>query len=151
MNTFTESQYFRQPWLWIIMGFSVLIFVGSLLAINAWDKPISWLSTIPLLLIVGLLYVWRLDTRIDSEGIHYQVFPIFPWRTILWNAVQSVSVREYGFVGYGIRWGFEGWVYNVAGNKGLRVVYPNGRQITIGTQHPDELKQFLDQQRFLSS
>lgn len=149
MNTFTESQRFRQWWIWVITGFCGLIFVASLSAADAWSIPTSPFGAIPLLLLILLLLVWRLNTRLDSDGIHYRVFPVLPWRTIPWNTVQSISVREYGFVGYGIRWSFDGWVYNIAGNKGLRIVYPSGRQITIGAQRPDELQYFLDQQNIL--
>lgn len=151
MNTFNESQRFRQPWVWIIMSFVILILLGSLTAVDAWAKPASWLSVIPMILIVLVLYVWRLDTRLDSAGIHYRVFPFLPWRTISWNAVKSATVRQYEFVGYGIRWGFDGWVYNVAGHKGLRIVFPDRRQITIGTQLPDELQQFLNRQHVLQN
>ncbi|MBD2752305.1 hypothetical protein [Spirosoma validum] len=146
MDTFTESQRFRQGWVWIILGFITLILVGSLYAADTWNDPMLLIEFIPPLLISLLLYSWRLDTRLDSEGIHYRIFPILSWRTISWNTVQSVSVSEYSFVGYGIRWGFAGWVYNIAGNKGLRIIRPNGRQITIGTQRPDELQHFLDRQ-----
>ncbi|CAN5275799.1 hypothetical protein BH09BAC4_BH09BAC4_49940 [soil metagenome] len=145
METFTETQRFRQGWVWLIMGFSVLIFLGSLSTVDAWNKPIAWLSTMPLLLIVGLLYAWQLDTQLDSEGIHYRIFPIFPWRTIPWRVIQSTSVVQYSYVGYGIRWGFEGWVYNVAGDKGIRVLFDANRRITIGTQRSDEVQHFLDQ------
>ncbi len=69
-----------------------------------------------------LLYMWRLDTRLDSAGVHYRVFPVFSWRTIPWDRIKSASVSQYGFVGYGIRWDFNGWIYNIAGDKGLRLI-----------------------------
>ena len=143
MNTFTETQHFRQWWVWVFMGFSVLIFVGSLLSVGAYENSIGWLGTIPMLLIVWLMYIWRLDTRLDSDSVHYRIYPLLRWRMIPWNTIRSVCVVEYGFVGYGIRWGSEGWIYNVAGNKGLRVVFLDNRKITIGTQRPDELQTFL--------
>ncbi|UFH53139.1 hypothetical protein [Spirosoma sp. KNUC1025] len=140
MNTFTESQRFRQGWVWLFVAFSALITLGALLS-----DPVTWHVVIPFVFIVVLLYVWRLDTRLDAEGIHYRVFPILPWRTIPWSAIQLASVRVYGFVGYGIRWGLEGWVYNVAGRKGLHINYLNGHHITIGTQRPEEIQHFLEQ------
>ena len=141
MNTFSESQRFRQWWLWV--GLAVVNFI---LLLDLQADPTSWNGLVIGVLVALLFYIWRLDTRLDAKGIHYRVFPILPWRTISWKSVQSVSVRIYAFVGYGIRWGFEGWVYNIAGNKGLRIIYANGRRITIGTQRPDELQHFLDQQ-----
>lgn len=102
-----------------------------------------WMLLVPSLLIVPLLYYWRLDTRLDAAGVHYRVFPLFSWRTTSWADIKSVSVDTYGFVGYGIRIGFDGWVYNVAGQKGLRVVRKDKPKFTLGTQKPDELQTFL--------
>ncbi|GAB4026603.1 hypothetical protein [Spirosoma koreense] len=142
MNVFSESQRFRQWWLWIFLAVVTGITVSG-----AYVDPTAWFGIVVALLIDLLFYVWRLDTRLDEAGIHYRVFPILPWRTIAWSRVRAVSVCSYGFIGYGIRLGFDGWVYNVAGNKGLRIVFTDNHRITIGTQRPDELQHFLDQQQ----
>ena len=144
MNTFTESQRFRQWWIWAILGFVVLSTTSALLTTDARKIPTAWGGIIVALLVVLLIYVWRLDTRLDNEGIHYRVFPILPWRTILWNDIQSVSVSKYGFAGYGIRLGLKGWIYNVAGDKGLVIKRKNNSYLTIGTQRPLDVQAFLD-------
>lgn len=141
MTMFTESQRFRQWWLWI-----GLLFLNLIMVLGLWNNPSTWSGVVIGLLLAWLFYAWQLDTRIDSVGIHYRIFPVLPWRTIPWDSVKSVSVCQYSFVGYGIRWNFDGWVYNVAGDRGLRILYPDGRQITIGTQRPSDLQYFLDQQ-----
>lgn len=146
MATFTESQRFRQKWVWILMGFISLIVIGSLSVAGEWNDPGIWSGIVVLIGIIILLYVWRLDTRLDSTGVHYRVFPVFAWRTIPWSRVKSALVCQYDFVGYGIRWDFNGWIYNIVGDKGMRVVLTNGRRITIGTQRPEEIQHFLDQQ-----
>ncbi|WP_020599142.1 hypothetical protein [Spirosoma panaciterrae] len=143
MNAFTESQRFQQWWLWTLMGAVFLITTVPLLTTHAGAEPFAWGGPIITLLVAFLLYSWRLDTRIDDEGVHYKVFPVFSWRTIPWTEIKSASVTKYGFVGYGIRLGFDGWVYNVAGNKGLRIVKQRNTIITIGTQRPDELETYL--------
>ncbi|WP_461090916.1 hypothetical protein [Spirosoma gilvum] len=38
-----------------------------------------------------LIYTWRLDTRIDEQGVHYKEVPLFSWRTIPWTDIESVS------------------------------------------------------------
>ncbi len=143
MPPFTETQRFRQWWLWLILGTSVVVTVGYLWIARFSNNPVEWFLLIPMLLVCVLLFYWRLDTRLDTAGIHYRVFPLFSWRTIHWKDVQSVSVSTYGFVGYGIRLGFDGWVYNIAGNKGLRIVRKNKANLTIGTQRPDQMQAFL--------
>lgn len=147
METFTETQRFRQGWVWAIMGLSVLIFVTSLSTIDAWTTPAGWVSSVPMLAIAGLMYVWRLDTRYDAQGVRYRVWPFMTWRTIRWSEIRRASVSQYDYVGYGIRWNFGegGWVYNVAGNQGLRILTTAGKRIVMGTQRPDELRTFLDQ------
>ncbi len=97
---------------------------------------------IPVLL-VWSFYITRLDTRIDAAGIHYRFFPLMRWRHIPWSKIRRVAVQTYPFVGYGIRWDFECWYYNVAGQQGFRVDRTKGGPIVIGTQRPDQLRQFL--------
>ncbi|MBN8825121.1 MULTISPECIES: hypothetical protein [unclassified Spirosoma] len=143
MDTFTESQRFRQWWIWIVMVAALLITTVPLVTTDAGKEPFAWGGPVITLLVMLLLYVWRLDTRIDDQGIHYQVFPVFTWRTIPWAHITSASIATYGFVGYGIRLGFDGWVYNIAGNKGVRITKKGNTIITIGTQRPDELEAFL--------
>ena len=150
MPTFTESQRFRQWWLWLIMSMVVVITVTSLFINDSWRKPFEILGLVVLALILLLFYYWRLDTRLDAEGIHYRVFPVFAWRTIPWDTIQSITVNSFGFIGYGIRLGVDGWVYNVSGNKGMRIVRKNKSILTIGTQQPDELQAFLAKSSVLS-
>jgi hypothetical protein len=145
METFTETQRFRQWWLWALMGASFLIVTVPLVTTEAGEAPPAWGGVLVIALVSLLLYVWRLDTRLDAQGIHYRVFPVLPWRTITWSSIKSMSVEKYGFVGYGIRLGFDGWVYNIAGNQGLRIVRAKNQVITLGTQRPDELRAFLQQ------
>ncbi len=143
MSGFVESQRFRQWWFWAIMGLSLLLYVVPLTAIDAWTTPVSWFGTASLAGVFWLVYVWRLDTRCDAQGIYYRVWPFMHWRTIRWADVATATVTKYGFVGYGIRWNFGEWVYNVAGSQGLRIITTNGKRVLIGTQRPDDLRAFL--------
>ncbi|WP_080055628.1 hypothetical protein [Spirosoma aerolatum] len=149
MNAFTESQRFHQWWIWTLLVAALLITTVPLLLTDAGKEPFAWGGPIVTLLVILLIYVWRLDTKIDEQGIHYQVFPVFTWRTIPWTSIQSATVTHYGWVGYGIRLGFDGWVYNIAGSKGLRITKKGNTIITIGTQRPDELQAFLISQQSL--
>ncbi len=138
MNIFTETQKFRQWWLWLI-----LILITIPVIITLVKAPASWPFALVLAGLFSLFWFWRMDTRCDEEGVHYRVFPFMDWRTILWVDMATASVTTYGFVGYGIRWNFGEWVYNVAGNQGLRIKTTTGKRILIGTQQPDEFRTFL--------
>lgn len=145
MNTFTETQQFRQWWVWIILGF-IAVMMGIILL----TEPTAWPHTLVMAGVTALLYFWRLDTRFDAEGVHYRVLPLTGWRTMLWANIIKATVTDYGFMGYGIRWNFGEWVYNVAGNQGVRIETSTGKRILIGTQRPDELRAFLQQNPVLS-
>ncbi|MHC4338483.1 MAG: hypothetical protein ACYSTG_11155 [Planctomycetota bacterium] len=54
-------------------------------------------------------------------------------------------IREYG--GWGIRYSFRkgiGRAYNMSGNKGVQLVFKNGKKLLIGSQKPDELAQAIN-------
>ncbi len=138
MISFTETQQFRQRWLWGIISASILIGIAGLLIDSS-----AWPVIVIVLVLPLLMWVYRLDTRFDQEGVHYKVFPLFGWRTIRWINITKATVTTYEFVGYGVRWNFGEWVYNVNGNQGLRLETSNGKRILIGTQKPDEVRAFL--------
>lgn len=151
-TTFTETQRFSQWWLWILIGgITALIGYGFvqqvLLGTPFGDKPMSDIGlTIFTTVMIGFLIFFasmRLRTRIDGEGIQMRYTP-FIKRKYKWSEIQSVEVLQYGFVGYGIRYGSKhGIVYNVNGNKGLAIKLKSGKQFVIGTQRPEELQVFL--------
>ncbi|CCH52372.1 hypothetical protein BN8_01369 [Fibrisoma limi BUZ 3] len=142
MQAFTETQRFRQWWIWALLLFSLVAMVMALLK----DPSVGlWLPFILVVGAVGLIASMRLDTRVDEQGVHYRFFSVIPWRMVPWSAIKTADVRSYGFIGYGIRWIFDGWAYNIAGNKGLMIDKADGRKLLIGTQRPDELQQFIQQ------
>jgi len=102
-----------------------------------------WLSWLTILLAILLLLTCRLDTRYDEVSIRYRFWPFLRWRTIDWADVSMATVTQYDFVGYGVRWNFGEWVYNIAGNQGLRIETATGKRVLLGTQRPDELRAFL--------
>jgi len=142
MQAFTETQRFRQWWIWALLIFALIVMVMALLKDSSAGV---WLPFILVVGAVGLIASLRLDTRVDARGVHYRFFPLIPWRSLPWSAIASADVQTYGFIGYGIRWIFDGWAYNVAGHKGLMLVKTDGRKLLIGTQRPAELEQFMQQ------
>jgi TATA-box binding protein (TBP) (component of TFIID and TFIIIB) len=50
---------------------------------------------------------------------------------------------EYG--GWGIRCGWHGKkVYNISGNRGVQLVFKNGKRLLIGSQKPDDFANALN-------
>src|ERR1700743_1140031 len=96
-SLFSESQRFRQRWLWIlILATLVGTIIGALrTSIDKNGADIIWSLRIMLLVIIGF-WVLGLDTRIDKDGIYYRFFPILiRERVIVWSDVTKIYVREY--------------------------------------------------------
>lgn len=146
---FEEKQRFTQWWLWLILVPIILLSVF-------WDyettfkDPVSILiAFIPLILLVGLLLLFRLKTKITETGINLSFIPFIINKWILWEDITAAYVRvykpirEYG--GWGLRFGLKGTAYNVKGNNGLQLILKNGKKILIGTQKPNDIQRVLNQ------
>ncbi|HEU4719164.1 MAG TPA: hypothetical protein VFU15_15075 [Bacteroidia bacterium] len=161
MITFSETQRFRQWWIWlslaameayIIYGFVQQIVLGHPFGSRpAPDWALYILICVPSLF-VGLAVSLRLETKINGDGVFLRYKPfINTTRAFLWKDVGSAFVRQYRpiaeYGGWGIRGNFYGrWngkAYSVSGNMGLQLVMKNGKKILIGTCNAEELKAVL--------
>jgi hypothetical protein len=167
MKVFKEEQSFTQTWMIIIF---IIALVGPLcvgiygiiqqifLKQPFGDKPMSdvglLIFTFVMLLFSVLIFVCRLSTRIDENGIHYQFFPFhFSLQTIAWSQLEVAKVRTYlpisEYGGWGFRSGFfgnkaKGSAYNVSGDIGIQLKFKNGKKLLIGTQKQEEAKSVLE-------
>lgn len=152
---YEESQQFKQWWLWLMLLAVLMIPVYGLYQQVYLNQPFGnnpapdWFLF--LMLLLTLLLVWlfitaKLHTKIDQHGISMRFFP-FTTKYYPADQVTSLSVINYGFVGgWGIRlWTSHGTVYNVSGNKGLKIKLKNGKSLIIGTNQPAALELFIKQ------
>lgn len=98
--------------------------------------------------IVALFIVLKLETEVRSDGLYVRYFPfhfkykkINPGDLTEFCARQYSPLREYG--GWGIKFGKGGKAYNVKGDRGLQLVFNNGKRLLIGSQKADELEQAM--------
>lgn len=158
---FSEHQYFRQIWLWalivgvnglIIFGVVSQVFFGETFGANPASSIELILVTSGALLLTVLFAFVRLDTAIEKDGVYYRFFP-FQWhyKQISWDRISKSFVRQYNpiteYGGWGFRIGLfgKGRAFNVSGNKGLQLIYDNGKKILLGTKRPQEIVQVLKQ------
>lgn len=151
---FTETQRFRQVWLWlIILAVDILIIAGifSEMQKTKSDARATLIvaATVASLTVV-LFLILRLDTKITAEGISYRFYPFqFKFKVIKWEEIASAHVRTYKplgeYGGWGVRFGLRGMgmAYNVSGSQGLQLQLTNGKKILLGTQRPEEIAQVL--------
>ena len=94
----------------------------------------------------GFFWMNELRTHISNKGISIQFFP-YTSKTIAWEEISHCRVMPYGFVGgWGVRlWTQYGTVYNVRSGQGLFIQLKNKEKCLVGTQRPEELKQWLNE------
>ena len=164
MKVFKEEQRFRQVWLMVLLGFSLLVPVG--LIINEYIKDNTSMTTneflgslIGIIASVLLIFIFKLSTRIDEKGIHYQFFPFhFSMKTLLWSEITKAEVRTYDpigeYGGWGLRYSFnkkKGNAVNVSGDIGIQLTLKNGKKLLIGTQNKEAVSRVLKTYNLIQS
>lgn len=147
---FTETQKFKQWWIWLLL---IAFSAGSLFTLYyqiAFEKPVGdnpmsdvglLFVTILMILLNVLFYSFKLETRIDEEGIHVRFFPFhLKFRSYRWSDMTGCYVRQYSPIGEYGGWGIKGWksdrAFNVSGNLGIQITFSDGRKLLIGTNSP---------------
>ncbi|MFN0730144.1 hypothetical protein [Polaribacter gochangensis] len=158
MRIFKEEQRFTQSWLIVLIAISML--VPIFIIIKEFSKENSTMSMnefILLLLFMPLcvlpIFFFKLKTRIDEKGIHFQFFPFhFKAKTIAWSELKTANTRKYFAIteygGWGLKTSFlsrkkKGIAYSVSGDLGIQLQLKNGKKILIGTQLLDEVNSVL--------
>ena len=158
MRIFKEEQRFTQTWLIVLITISML--VPIIIIIKEFSKENTTMSMNEFLFSIILMplcalpiFFFKLKTRIDEKGIHYQFFPFhFSARSIAWSELKSAETRKYDAIteygGWGLKGGFfwrksKGVAYNVSGDIGIQLEYKNGKKILIGTQLLNDVNSVL--------
>ncbi|HMF71234.1 MAG TPA: hypothetical protein VK616_07145 [Flavitalea sp.] len=158
---FVERQRFNQIWhlILIIAINGLLLFACYKQIIKGERFGMNSLSNIGLVVLTILCFIISvlilkfliLETKITNEGVFVRFYPFhrkfihYPWKIISQAFITSYHpMREYG--GWGLRYKpFKAAkAYNVSGNKGLQLVFVNGRKLLIGTQKEHELQGVLE-------
>lgn len=154
---FSETQRFRQWWLWILLiGWDVFTLYGVYKqVINGHPFGNKSASNTALLIITGislfttiLFMAIRLETQIKKDGVYVKFFPLhLKYRHYFWSGLSKCYVRKYSplgeFGGWGLRYGATGKAYNISGNQGLQLEFANNKKLLIGTKKPIELAEAL--------
>lgn len=154
---FQEKQHFRQWWLWLILiGFPAYsIYSGWQQYLNAGSVGKVLLVNGGELLVLGIIITFilsiRLETIIREDGIYVRFFPFhLKFKHFQWSALRKAYVRQYSplgeYGGWGLRWGIfgSGTAYNISGNKGLQLVFQQGKKLLIGSQKTEECQRILE-------
>ena len=99
--------------------------------------------------IAVLFLLLKLETEVRPDGLYIRFFPAhihfkrFGAEDLSeYYAREYKPLREYG--GWGIRCSLKkGKAYNVSGNKGVQLVFKNGKRLLIGSQRAEELEEAI--------
>jgi Family of unknown function (DUF6141) len=152
---FDETQKFSQTLIWIILFIALGIsFVSLYLLVTSFMDgtlqipAITFVAfLIPFLIVPIIMYIIysaKLETNVEEDGLIYRFFPLIrSSKKILWEDIEKMEIITYrpllDYGGYGIRWGTKGKAINVSGDKGLQIIFKDGKKLLIGTNKPDEL------------
>jgi hypothetical protein len=148
---FEEEQSFRQTWIWgLMLGVLVLLLGCFALVVFEAPREEGFLSAagglgMGVALVIGVIWLFyrmKLSVRVDRECLHVR---FWPWvkkdirleEIAQWDARSYRPILEYG--GWGVRCSWKGMAYNVSGNRGVQLVFTNGKRLLIGSQRPEEL------------
>jgi hypothetical protein len=157
---FREEQRFALWLRWLMalsMALVMLLSILPLTKIPPEQRPPEMLPIILLIvagvfapIIIALLFwLLKLETEVRPDGLYVRYFPFHihfrkftPDDLIEYYARQYKPIREYG--GWGVRCSFrKGKAYNVSGNKGVQLVFKNGKRLLIGSQRAEELEEAI--------
>jgi hypothetical protein len=158
---YREQQRFTLLLRWLVytsMGLAMLLSILSLREMSSGQglpgaKEILSAVLVGLgvpIAIVVLFLILRLETEVRSDGLYVRYYPFHisfrkfsPDDLSECHARQYRPIREFG--GWGIRCGLfgKGKAYNVSGNKGVQLVFKNGKRLLIGSQKAEEFEEAL--------
>ncbi|MDJ1469741.1 hypothetical protein [Xanthocytophaga flava] len=144
---FSEKQYFRQWWLWLILIFLNGIALYKLVSQTNKDNLIP----IVIQTILTILFlILRLETQIKSDGIYVRFFPFhLQFKHYTWNSLSKLFVRSYSPIGEYGGWGIRGIrknrAFNISGNEGLQLEFLDHKKLLIGTMKSELIVDVLTQ------
>lgn len=163
---FKEEQQFREWWQIVLRLAATVpamimciyaLYQQNVVGVQVGDSPAP--NVVMILALIGLgIGLWvsfsiKLEVWIDSDGIHYRLFPlIYKNKLISKGEIQRFEIRKYSAIfdygGRGIRNGFGrkwGKAYSIGGNMGLQIYLTNGKKILFGTQRSQAIKYAMDE------
>ena len=103
-----------------------------------------------LLVFFGVLVIWALlmmsglTVQIDEDYIRIRFGPgVFFKKFPLSKIVACEPKHKTHCLGWGVRYYFGGWLYNVAGFKSVEIIFKNGKKARIGTDEPEKLAEAI--------
>ena len=116
MKIFKETQRFTQTWLMVLLVISAIVPLIFISKEYFKDKSMTlqeYLTTLAIVFVsLGFIFFFKLTTRIDEFGVHYQFFPFhFSFKKIAWENIEKAYVRNYDAITEYGGWGLKGRLF----------------------------------------
>jgi len=145
-----EAKYSEnQSGLWIVL---ILFSIGLLSIFPILTKDINIISHWLMLMAVGIIIIcgllfYNLKTSVFRDKIRLTFGIGIIQKNIDMSLVKSVEVvRNNWIYGWGIRYVFNGWMWNIYGLDAVELKFKDKKSIfRIGSQHPKNLKEKIEE------
>ena len=163
-NQYLETQRMRMWWVYaiciLISGGAIWAFISQIIfGLKFGSNPgPDWVIYITLAIaffLDWLVFSARLILKVNATGVSFRYYP-FMSKKFSWEEIKEATVIEYDpikdYGGWGLRynWNNRGKAYSISGNKGLNLILKNDKKVLIGTAKPEELKAFLNTNKFIN-
>jgi hypothetical protein len=97
------------------------------------------------LLLWPLLMMSSLTVTIDHQFLRVRFGPGVFFKKFPLSEITACDSKYKTFIcGWGIRYYFGGWLYNIAGFKSVEVIFKNSKKARIGTDEPEKLAAVIE-------
>jgi hypothetical protein len=135
-NSYEHTQKAGLPFYFAL---AAAIFVGVMFCTTE-TPPLGILLLTVFLLLLLLLMMSSLTVTIDQQYLRVRFGPgVFFKKFPLSQITGCGSKYKTYFWGWGIRYYFRGWLYNIAGFDSVEIIIKNGKKARIGTDEPEKL------------
>jgi hypothetical protein len=137
-----KYEHMQKPGFPFWLTLAILVVNFSTLFIDHNILPLTF--SVFVLLLWGLLMMSGLTVWIDEYFLRVRFGPgMFFKKFPLSQIVACEPKYKTHCLGWGIRYYFGGWLYNIAGFKSVEIIFKNGRKVRIGTDEPDKLAEAI--------
>lgn len=121
-----------------VVRVAIGVTVAGLMGLGA--AGVGLAQVIAVVFIVPLLLFHSLQVQVTATAVHLAFGVGLISKTIPLDQISSSDpVRNRWYYGFGIRYTFMGWMWNVSGLDAVEVTYTNGKRFRIGTDDPQGL------------
>jgi hypothetical protein len=127
-----------------------LTVLGAALAVSLWfslDLRHTVLIAVTVMVACLLLLFSTLTVVVGDQAVKLFFGPGLIRRRIPLRRIRDVrTVRTPWYYGWGIRLTPSGWLWRVAGQRGIELAFDDGHRFRIGSDEPDRLAEVLRRQ-----